>query len=233
MKIKRLGDGFMMRRLLSLLLICGVFSFLAVTNKASNAMSVQTGINYDEVADLIRKQGKKQNAYYFPGLFTEELNVDLDPELEVLARTHGGVHLGDFFIFDKQSEGSYKLIFEQPWNVESWDIEHTHADLLTPLVRIITLTGGTGLDVREAHLMYMHDRGVWTEAWIGTLKERTVFEDNVHLIMGSYQLNDDNGQLFYWQTVMDVSLETNEQIRKPQTTLKVYELMNGRFVEKN
>lgn len=169
--------------------------------------------------------------YYFPGLFAEELNIDRDAELEVLARIQSGVHLGDFFVFDKEPDGAYKLIFEQPWHVESWYTEHSNAGLLTSLVRITTRTGGTGLDVREAHLMYLNDLGVWTEAWSGTLKERSTFQDNVHLIIGSYQLNDDNGQLFYWQTVMDVSL-TNEQIRKPQTTLKVFELVEGRFVER-
>lgn len=59
-----MGDGFIMRGLLSLLLFCGVFTYLAGTKITSDAMSVQTGISQDEVADWIRKQGKKQNAYY-------------------------------------------------------------------------------------------------------------------------------------------------------------------------
>jgi hypothetical protein len=156
-----MGDGFMMEGLLlSLLLFWGVFTNLAGTNITRDAMSVQTVISQDEVADWIRNQGKKQNAYYFSGLFIEELNIDRDTELEVLACIHSGVHLGDFFVFDKEPDGSYKLIFEQPWHIVSWDIEHSNADLLTPLVRITTRTGGTGLDVREAHLMYMNDLGV-------------------------------------------------------------------------
>lgn len=202
-------------------------------DKKTDTVNIQTGATKDEVADWIREQGKEKKDYYFGGLFVEEANLDSDPEPEVLARIEGGVHLGDFFIFDKQSNGSYKLIFEQPWHVESWDAEHFRADGMNPLFKMVTRTGGTGLDVREAHLMYMSDTGEWTEAWKGTLKERSVFQDNYHLTMGSYQFNDDNGELYYWQTELNATLE-NEQVGDgdPRTTLKVFELKQGRFMEK-
>ncbi|WP_274364028.1 stalk domain-containing protein [Paenibacillus thermotolerans] len=192
-------------------------------------IETQTGVTEDTVAEWIRERGK-ESAYYFDGLFAEEANVDADPELEVLARIDGGVHLGNFFLFDKRPDGTYKLIFERPWHVESWIAENLSPEGAHSLYKIVTRTGGTGMDVREARLMYMND-GVWTEAWTGKLKDRTVFQDNYHLVIGSYQLNDDNSQLYYWQTVTDASAETGKPTGEPKTTLKVFEWAEGRFVE--
>jgi len=88
-------------------------------DKETHSVNIQSGITKNMVEDWIRKQGNEKRDYYFDGLSFEEMNVDGDSEPEVLVRIDGGVHLGDFFIFDKQSKDSYKLIFEQPWHVES------------------------------------------------------------------------------------------------------------------
>jgi hypothetical protein len=200
-------------------------------DKDNHSVIIHTETTKDEVMDWIRKQGKEKTEYYFDGLFVEEANLDQDPEPEVLARTDGGVHLGDFFIFDKQSNGSFKLIFEQPWHVISWSAEHFPADGMNSLYKIVTRTGGTGVDVLEAHLMYMSDTGVWKEAWKGTLKARSAFQDIYHSIMGSYQFNDDYGKLFYWQTEMDTPLENNLQVGDYRITMKIFELQQGRFIE--
>ncbi|AJS59759.1 stalk domain-containing protein [Paenibacillus sp. IHBB 10380] len=201
-------------------------------DKETHLVNIHTGITKDMVEDWIRKQGNEKRDYYFDGLSFEEMNVDGDSEPEVLVRIDGGVHLGDFFIFDKQSNGSYKLIFEQPWHVESWNIENFRADGMNPLFNIVTRTGGADVDVRESHLMYMNDSGVWTEAWKGTLKDRSVFQGKYHVAMGSYQFNDDNGELFYWQTEMDASLEDNKQEGDSKTTMKIFNLQQGKFIEK-
>jgi len=201
-------------------------------DKETHSVNIQTKITKDEVADWIRKQGKDKKDYYFDGLSIEEVNVDTDPEPEVLSRIDGGVHLGNFFIFDQQPDGSYQLIFERPWHVESWDLELFRAEGINPLYKIITRTGGTGMDVREAHLMYMSDHGKWTEAWNGKLKDRSVFQDQYHILMGGYQFNDDDGLLFYWTTEMDTSKENNNLAGDSRTTMKVFELQAGRFVEK-
>jgi hypothetical protein len=206
-------------------------------NKKTHSVHIHTGISRDEVAAWIIKQGAEMDAssYYLDGLTFELANVDQDVEPEVLARIDGGVHLGVFFLFDKQPDSSYKLIFERPWHVYSWNltpIEVDGPDGPIQLYQIFSRTGGTGVDVKEAHLMYMSDSGVWIEAWSGTLKIRSVFQDNVHHVMGSYQLNDDNGQLLYWQTVTDVNLTSNEQIGDSLTTTKLFEMDQGLFVEK-
>jgi hypothetical protein len=198
-------------------------------DKKTNSVKVTTTAKED-VADWIRKQGKEHD-YYFDGLFVEEANLDGDPEAEVLARIDGGVHLGNFFVFDKQPSGTYQLIYEQPWRVEAWGEEYFRTDGMNPLFQIVTRTGGTGMDVREAHLMYMSDTGVWTESWKGTLKDRTVFQDNYHIVMGSYEFNDDNGELFYWQTEMNSSAENPDQVKDTKTTQKIFKLRQGRFVE--
>ncbi|MCZ8520968.1 MULTISPECIES: stalk domain-containing protein [Paenibacillus] len=205
-------------------------------DKETNSVNIQTELRKDAVVDWIRKQGEEKNGYYFDGLSFEKMNLDGDSEPEVLARIDGGVHLGNFFIFDNQSDGSYKLSFEQPWHVESWNIEsieNFRAEGMNPLYKIVTRTGGTGVDVREVHLMYMSDTGIWTEAWKGTLKERSVFQDKYHATMGSYQFNDDDGELFYWQTEMDASLEDNKQVGDSKTTMQVLEFREGHFVDKN
>lgn len=198
----------------------------------THSVNIQTEITKDEVEDWIRTQGKEKNDYHFEGLFVEEVNLDRDPEPEVFARIDGAVHLGNFFVFDKQSNGTYTLIFEQPWRVVSWDAEYFRADGMNPLYNIVTRTGGTGVDVREVHLMYMDNQDQWVEAWNGKLKDRSIFQDNYHIIMGSYQFNDDKGQLFYWQTEMDVSIENNKQIGDSKTTMKIFELQQGKFLEK-
>jgi hypothetical protein len=215
------------------LVIIGIVLFSFV----GSSEHIQTGISRDEVAAWITKQGveKDTSAYYLDGLSFELANVDQDAEPEVLARIDGGVHLGVFFLFDKQSDGSFTLIFERPWHVYSWNLTPIEVDGPEgpkQLYQIISRTGGTGVDVKEAHLMYMNDSGVWTEAWSGTLKTRSIFQDNEHLVMGGYQLNDDNGQLIYWQTVTDVNLNSNEQVGDSLTTTKLFEMVQGLFVEK-
>lgn len=194
-------------------------------------------ISQDEVSTWIIEQGAEKDAtsYYLDGLTYELANVDQDAELEVLARIDSGVHLGMFFLFDQQSDRTYKLLFERPWHVYSWELSPLDVEgPETPMqiYQIFTRTGGTGVDVKESHLMYMSESGAWTEAWKGTLKDRSVFQDNYHLIMGSYQLNDDNGQLIYWQTVMDMNLDSNEQVGDSLTTTKLFEMDQGVFVEK-
>jgi hypothetical protein len=206
-------------------------------NKETRSVHIQTGISREEVAAWIIKQGAEEDAssYYLDGLSYELANVDHDAEPEVLARIDGGVHLGVFFLFDKQSDSSYKLIFERPWHVYSWNLTPIEVDGPEgpiQLYQIYSRTGGTGVDVKEAHLMYMNDSGIWVEAWSGTIKVRSVFQDNNHQVMGSYQLNDDNGQLIYWQTVKDVNLTSNEQVGDSLTTSKLFEMVQGLFVEK-
>ncbi len=206
-------------------------------DKESHSLSAQTGITKERVAAWITEQGNAEKDYYLEGLTFEEVNIDEDIEPEVLARIDGGVHLGDFFIFDKQADGSYQLIFEQPWQVESWSMERFRAEGMNPIFNIVTRTGGTGIDVIESHLMYMDDAGVWTEAWKGTLKDRSAFQDKYHLVIGSYQFNDDHGELFYWQTEMDASLEDDQQEEYQQegdlkTSMTVFTLQQGKFIEK-
>ncbi len=41
-----------------------------------------------------------------------------------MAKIDGGVHLGQFFIFDRDVTGTYQLITEQNWKVDSRDFDH-------------------------------------------------------------------------------------------------------------
>jgi len=201
-------------------------------DQQTHSVNIQTVNTKGMVEEWIREQGNEKSNYYFDGLFVEEVNIDRDSEPEVLAKIDGGVHLGNFFIFDKQSNGSYKLIYEQPWHVVSWNAEHFDIDGMNPLLNIVTRTGGTGVDIRESHLMYMDNSGVWTEAWKGTLKDVYVFQDKYRAIMGSYQFYDDDGELYYWQTEWVASWEDEKMDADPKTTLKIYTIEQGEFIEK-
>ncbi|RKD25854.1 hypothetical protein BEP19_02675 [Ammoniphilus oxalaticus] len=200
----------------------------------TQSVNIQTEIRKDEVEQWIRQQGKEKDDYYFDGLSVEEVKDDLNHESFVFAKIDGAVHLGNFFVFHEQANDSYQLIYEQPWRVESWGIKNFSVDgVEIPMYKLTTRSGGTGVDVREAHLMFMNERGQWIESWSGTLKDRSIFQNKQHLIMGGYQLNDDQGQLYYWQTEKTISLENNKQIGEARTTTNVYEFKQGRFVEMN
>jgi len=212
-----------------------------VWDQKTRSVNIETGgITKEAVESWVRGQGAEKGNYYFDGLFFEEMNLDGDPEAEVLARIDRGVHLGDFFIFDKQSDGAYRLIFEQPWRVESWEAANVVVSWynddfedMNPLIEIVTRTGGAGVDIREARLMHINESGQWTEVWKGTLKDRSVFQDQYRTVMGSYQFNDDDGQLFYWQTEWVASLEDDQPVDDPQTTMKRFTLQQGKFVEQH
>jgi len=210
-----------------------ILSFINGKSLKNEDEVLQTVLTKDEVVAWIQAQGK-EDEYYFEELLFEENNIDRDLDLEVLAKIDGGVHLGHFFVFDVQLDGSYKLIYEQPWHVELWDIEFLFDnDDISPLYNIVTRAGGSGIDVREVHLMYMSHNGEWTEAWKGMLKERTAFENKNFIKMGSYQFNDDNDDLFYWQTDMVTAIEDNKQIGELTTLFKRFEFREGQFVEKD
>ena len=218
--------------LFGLIVILGACVIIVGVVMTRDTMNRETGLTKDIVTAWIQEHGVKKNDYYVDGLSFAEMNIDGDTEDEVLVRIDGGVHLGDFFIFDKQAQDSYTLLFEQPWHVESWRMENYQAEGIGPFLTIITRTGGSGIDLREAHLMYMSDSGVWIEAWQGVLKDRSAFQDNVTTTMGSYQFNDDTGELYYWQTEKVTSLEENKQIGDATTSMTIFQLHQGKYVKK-
>lgn len=57
------------------------------------------------------------------------IQLDDDPELELVAKINDSVRLGHFYVLDRRPNGTYALLTEQPWNVphldlERWDYNH-------------------------------------------------------------------------------------------------------------
>lgn len=168
----------------------------------SNGSKAESEIDEKRVADWIVSQGKQnKESYYLEGLTFETVNLDSDGDLEVVARIDGAVHLGNFFVFDKAAGGNYVLSTEQEWKVESWDFANPINIGGKQLYKLITRTGGTGLDVFNVVLWHL-DSGKFIEAWQGLLYERCVSlqQEFDYLRQGNYKIDSEIKRLYAWQT---------------------------------
>lgn len=173
----------------------------------------------DQIAKWIIEQGQRDE-YYLEGLSYTEVQLDTDSELEMIAGIDGGVHLGQFFIFDADPDGVYRLIAEKDWKVEQLHPGLAKDVEMKMIFETVERTGGTGVDVYEAHLWYL-DQGAFKEAWSGWLKGRNaMFAGSHSLLAGSYQVID--GWLYNWETVFELADDDVTQTAPPQTSLKVY-----------
>lgn len=189
-------------------------------------------IDKQQVTEWIKNQGKDEDdSYFMEGLSYDLVNIDADNELEVVAKIDGAVHLGQLFIFDKDSTGEYRLITEQDWKVENWDFDNPIEIEGKRIFRLVTRTGGTGIDVFNVHLCYL-DKGNFIEAWQGTMQECSVFQEKYYQKVCGYQVDhySENKRLYAWETTLQYQLEqdgvTPKGEKKTATATKVY-LFNG------
>jgi hypothetical protein len=183
----------------------------------------------EEVIKLIKTQGTK-SPYFFEGLSYKVANLDTDNDFEIVAKIDAGVHVGYFFIFDKNSQGKYSLVAEKDWKVEKWDLEHWHnLNGDNKAFEMTTRAGGSGMDIFYGHVWYLKD-SKFVEAWMGTLKERTAFQDILNLKIGGYQINSDDSRLYVWTTKYDTKISTKIQLAKPKTTVSIFKFDGIKYV---
>ncbi|MGD8190787.1 nuclear transport factor 2 family protein [Brevibacillus ginsengisoli] len=188
-------------------------------------------ISKANVQKWIETQGKEKN-YYFPGLNYQLLNLDEDPDMEIVATIDGAVHLGNFFVLDKQA-GSYKLIAERNWKVEKLSAQPLIEPNGKKIYETVERTGGTGLDVEIAHLWYV-DKGGFHEAWEWTTKERAVIPSsgNIQLTVGSYQIvQDPTLQLYAWTSSHLLNGDAYAPVaHTPNDYMRIFNFNGERFV---
>ncbi len=147
-------------------------------------------LSKEQIETLIQAQGKHKDSYYFEGLSYDFVNIDDAADQEIIAKIDGAVHLGNFFIFGKDANGNYKLTTEQGWKVEKWDFDNPLGVGGNKLFKLVTRTGGTGLDVVNIHLAYIKENK-FVEAWQGTLFERSAMLPGAqYKKIGSYQFDN-------------------------------------------
>jgi len=196
-------------------LVIGITSFYAPTTFSSQAPKSQgqPRVSKDQIKQWIQQQSKKKD-HYMEELAFQEINLDQDEELEVVATITGGVHLGTFFLFDKQTNGSYQLAVEQPWKIDSLDLEQPVLEIGDKRIyQVVQHTGGTGVCVEIAILWYV-DKGRFVEAWRGSLKEISSFQEEYYAVHGSYHFDGEN--LYYSTT----SYKRPDDDTKPVTEFK-------------
>lgn len=192
----------------------------------------EKGLTKKEVASWIYAQSTTQSLTSDNEEFLSfaEINLDQDEEPEIYAYTDNGVHLGDFYVFDRKADGKYKLVTEQPWHVDNWSAKPLYyTDQSERVFEVVTRTGGSGMDVYESHLVYLTAGGEWKEAWTATLKERSSFQNTTYLKLGGYGLNEETGQLLYWQTEQKTDEESGAELMSPVTTTERFQWENGIF----
>lgn len=177
------------------------------------------GITKQQVTGWIVEQGKEDN-YYVEGLSYELIDLDGDGEAEVVAAIDGGVHLGHYFMFDRDAKGNYRLIFESPWKVETLKpgAPVRVGDKL--LYETVERTGGTGLDVEIVHLWYMEEGRV-VEAWKGITKEmNAMIPGSYSLTVAGYHIQDD--VLYFWRTLSLLEDDAETIQGAPATTMNTF-----------
>ncbi|TDF93765.1 copper amine oxidase N-terminal domain-containing protein [Paenibacillus piri] len=197
-----------------------------------NSVSIESKspVSKEQVAGWITAQGKENN-YYLDGLAYQLVDLDGDNELEVVAAIDGAVHLGNFFIFRKELDGSYRLIQEKRWKVENVKPNDPIDFSGKKMFETIEHTGGTGLAVDIAHLWYL-ENGSMVEAWTGTLKEMNAMQrDNYYLTVGGYRLAEETGSLYAWESKYKLDIEGNRTTGEPVTAVKSFTFDGTGFVE--
>lgn len=206
-------------------------------DKAANAVRIDSNaqsISKDEITALIRTQGKR-DSYYLEELTYELVDLDDNNELEIVARSVGGVHLGSFFVFAKDSKGDYQLVTEQDWKVEQWGFAETIEPEGIKLFRLVTRTGGTGISVLNVHLCYLN-QGRFIEAWQGTMLEYSSFQDSYFKKVGGYQVDThcESKRIYAWETTQDYQIDHEPYRITPKSEMKtnttVYLFDGVRFV---
>ncbi|MCG8402121.1 MAG: copper amine oxidase N-terminal domain-containing protein [Firmicutes bacterium] len=207
-------------------------------DKAANAVRIDShtqSISKDEIIALIKAQGKR-DSYYLEELTYELVDLDGDNQMEIIAGSIGGVHLGSFFVFAEDANGAYQLVTEQDWKVEEWGF----AEILAPeedikLFKLVTRTGGTGVSVHSVRLCYLN-QGKFIEAWQGTMLLHSQFQDSYTKKVGGYQLDtrDENKRIYAWETTQHYQVEYEPYKLTPkgemQTNTTVYLFDGERFV---
>ncbi|AZK47397.1 hypothetical protein [Paenibacillus lentus] len=188
-----------------------------------------TKITEQQVADWIVEQGEADR-YYLEGLSIELLDLDRDGESEIVAMIDGGVHLGNYFIFDRDSNGDYQLIFERNWKVDSLKLREPIEVGDKLIYETVERTGGTGLSVEIVHLWYI-EQGQVVEVWKGTVKEmNAVFPGSYSLTVAGYRIQD--GLLYYWRTFSPLEDDAETVQGTSETTLTIYTFDGASFIER-
>jgi hypothetical protein len=182
----------------------------------------------------------------------QQVQLDEDDAMEIVAKHNGSVHIGSFYILDHQANGSYSLIAEKPWNVpsfqlERWDITRYEDDsdwnsrdakelgkvADKRLFETINHSGGSGVHVSYSHLWYL-ENGKLVEAWSGTLEETVSIPGGQQIqTVGSYQLVQAYSKtplLYTWQTQQELDPESGKPLsNKMETTTELFYFENGVF----
>ena len=213
----------------SVMLNCSVIIGETVESTVLDIESSLSKISKEEVINLIKTQGTK-SPYYFEGLSYKVANIDKDDDFEIVAKIDSGVHVGYFFVFDKNSQGKYSLVAEKDWKVEKWDLEYWYnLNGGIKAYEMTTRAGGSGIDIFYGLVWYLKD-GKFVEAWMGTLKERTAFQDILNLKIGCYQINSDDSRLYAWTTKYSTKMSTNTPMAKPTTTVSIFKFDGIKYV---
>lgn len=240
-KIKLTTDKLLYNVIISL--ITFILSLTYIPHKIANSKTLNTSevMTKEKVFKLIKQQSK-ESYDNINNLFYEFANLDLDDDLELVAKTRGGVHLGYFYVFDKDKDGNYKLIAERGWKVDWWDLENYKllvekgginliADI--KIYEMLTVSGGSGLDVHTSNFWYIKD-GKFYEAWEAQLYMRSSFKSEVYLQMGGYKFNDYDNKIYYWSSEYseewDENMKTSKIIRPLSTTLYIYKFDGIKFI---
>ncbi|MDC0762335.1 hypothetical protein POF51_16625 [Brevibacillus sp. AG] len=238
-------------RLLLTLTVGLTVSSLVLTAPSSLASREPTKT---QVMDWIDKQAK--NPVVTDNFDFQLVNLDDDPEPEIVAKHNGSVHIGNFYVLDQKPDRTYALIAEEEWNpprlqLDHWDytreVNYSEIDKNTEVeprllaekrvFETVQHTGGSGISVYEANLWYL-DKGRLVKAWEGLLRETvSVPGGQLFRTVGSYQIvHDDeaNPLLYHWQTKQELKPDTAELLPgKPETALQMYRWENGVFVPVN
>ncbi|MFF0829334.1 hypothetical protein ACFYU8_19920 [Brevibacillus sp. NPDC003359] len=241
-------------RISSLLLCLSAILAAPYLVQATSVPLVSKEPTKSQVMEWINKQAK--NPIVTDNFDFQLVHLDDDPELEIVAKHNGSVHIGNFYILDQKPDRTYALIAEEEWNpprlqLDHWDytreenypgIDKNAEDeprLLAGKRAFETVqhTGGSGISIYEANLWYL-DKGRLVKAWDGLLRETvSVPGGQLFRTVGSYQILHDGTEkplLYHWQTRQELNPDTGEPLSgKLETSLQIYRWENGVFVPLN
>ncbi len=111
--------------------------------------------------------------------------------------------------------------------MEKWDFDNPLEVGGNKLFKLVTRTGGTGLDVVNVHLAYIKENK-FVEAWQGALL--AMLPGAQYKKIGSYQFDAEGERLYVWETACQLEQDGLTPQGNPTTTTNVYLFDGEKFI---
>lgn len=183
-----------------------------------NTSTNQQYLNKNQIMNNLSKETKIEKSKLMEKyIWFQYVDMDEDPELELLVSYRYDIHKGFFFIYNYENN-KYKLIFSKPWAIERMSGHD-----------IIVASGSSEIHQLEAKIIQMHNAQI-SVLWQGII-DRYDYSDLINglEIHGQYYV-DTNSKLHYFYKIEKTDKNASILDRQYKEELFIWDSAQNKFV---